>query len=156
MSDSHLDDLVLLRHGIAQPRLEGLDHPDRTLSAEGYQRTTAVMRTLVKRGFELDLLVSSPYKRALETAQIALEAGLAPVLEIDSRLCPGDEADALLQALCGRVGLVGHEPDLSLLACRLLGLPPGGLALKKAGLVHLRQRSGGWFIRSLLSPGLLL
>jgi phosphohistidine phosphatase len=30
--------------------------------------------------------------------------------------------------------LVGHEPDLGLLACRLLGAPAGAIQLKKAGV----------------------
>jgi phosphohistidine phosphatase len=33
---------------------------------------------------------------------------------------------------------VGHEPDLGLLASRLLGAPPGAIALRKAGLALLR------------------
>ena len=36
------------------------------------------MDALVQRGLGVDQLISSPYRRALETAQIALEAGLAP------------------------------------------------------------------------------
>jgi phosphohistidine phosphatase len=33
--------------------------------------------------------------------------------------------------------LVGHEPDLGLLACRLIGAPPGAVTLKKAGIAVL-------------------
>ena len=33
---------------------------------------------------------------------------------------------------------MGHEPDLGLLAARLLGAPPGAIALRKAGLALLR------------------
>ena len=152
----HLAELVLLRHGIAEPRIGGQDHPDRGLTSQGRERTEAVVLALVQRGLQLDLLVSSPFRRALETAQIALNAGLAPLLDIDRHLSPGDDAGSLIKGLSGRVGLVGHEPDLGDLACQLTGLPRGGLKLKKAGLVQLRQSSGRWQLRALLTPGLLL
>jgi phosphohistidine phosphatase len=37
---------------------------------------------------------------------------------------------------------VGHEPDLSLLATRLCGAPPGSLRLKKAGVALLDLPAG--------------
>ena len=58
--------------------------------------------------------------------------------------------------LVGRVGLVGHEPDLSALACDLLGMAHGSLQLRKAGLVQLRRTPSGWELRGLFRPGLLL
>ena len=56
----------------------------------------------------------------------------------------------------GRIDLVGHEPDLGQLACGLLGLMPGCLQLKKAGLVLLRRSEQRWQLDALLRPGLLL
>ena len=151
-----LVDLVLLRHGIAEDRIEGRDHPDRALTVAGRQRTQAVAETLVARGLRLDRLVTSPYRRALETAELALQAGLAPVLDTDDRLCPGASLAELVADLKGRVGLVGHEPDLSALACDLLGMAHGSLLLRKAGLVQLRRSQSGWELRGLFRPGLLL
>jgi len=81
MPDSSLDELVLLRHGIAVARVEGRDAADRPLTQRGRRRTQAVMEALVAGGLRMDRLVTSPYVRALETAQIALQAGLAPVLD---------------------------------------------------------------------------
>ena len=155
MPDSSLVELVLLRHGIAVERVEGGDTADRPLTAKGRRRTQAVIEALVAGGMELDRLVTSPYDRALETAKIALQAGLAPVLESDDRLCPGGSAAELLLDYSGSIALVGHEPDLGLLACDLLRLPPGSLRIRKAGLVQLRPRSGGWTLEGLLRPGLL-
>ncbi len=68
MPASNSAELVLLRHGIAEPRLAGLDHPDRRLTAAGRQRTQLVMASLVRRGLRLDRLLSSPYLRARQTA----------------------------------------------------------------------------------------
>ena len=99
---------------------------------------------------------SSPYRRALQTAELALEAGLAPELAVDERLAPGGALETLLTPCDGRIGLVGHEPDLGQLACGLLGLMPGSLQLKKAGLVLLRRSEQRWQLDALLRPGLLL
>ena len=155
MPDSSLVELVLLRHGIAVERVEGRDAADRPLTKRGRRRTQAVIEALVAGGMKLDRLVTSPYDRALETAQIALQAGLAPVLDSDDRLCPSGSAAELLLDHSGSIALVGHEPDLGLLACDLLRLPPGSLRIRKAGLVQLRSRPGGWTLEGLLRPGLL-
>ncbi len=156
MRGSNLVELVLLRHGIAEERLGHLDHPERALTHKGRQRTHAVLDALVNRGMVLDCLITSPYRRAVETAQLAVELGMAPSLHIDERLQPGGDSLALMLQLKGRIGLVGHEPDLGNLACALLGWPLGGLGLKKAGLVQLRQRGETWQLLALLRPSLLL
>ena len=52
---------------------------------------------------------------------------------------------------------MGHEPDLSLLASRLLGHGEPLLELRKAGVALLRHHEeGGWMLRLLLSPRILL
>ena len=114
------------------------------------------MQAMVHRGMVLDRLISSPYRRAVETAQLAVQVGMAPQLELDDRLSPGGSAPELLERLKGRVALVGHEPDLSELACELLGLAPGRIRLKKAGLVLLHCAVHRWQLEALIRPGLLL
>jgi phosphohistidine phosphatase len=156
MPASNSAELVLLRHGIAEPRQAGRDHPDRPLTAAGRQRTQLVMAALVRRGLRLDRLLSSPYRRAMQTAELALEAGLAAGLAVDERLKPGGALETLLSSLDGRLGLVGHEPDLGDLACLLLGCPPGGLLLKKAGVIQLHCSAGQWQLQTLLRPALLI
>ena len=156
MPASNSAELVLLRHGIAEPRQAGRDHPDRPLTAAGRQRTQLVMAALVRRGLRLDRLLSSPYSRALQTAELALEAGLASGLALDERLKPGGALETLLSSVDGRLGLVGHEPDLGDLACTLLGCPPGGLVLKKAGVIQLRRSAGQWQLQALFRPALLI
>jgi phosphohistidine phosphatase len=67
-----------------------------------------------------------------------------------------------------RLALVGHEPDLGDLAARLLGAPPGSIALRKAGLAVLvlprfaqarladQAAVGAWRLQLLLTPRALL
>jgi len=77
-------------------------------------------------------VLCSPLVRARQTATpIAEEEGVA--LEVDRRLAPGADAEALSEVSAGRDGTVvavAHEPDCSLIVLALSGervrFPPGG------------------------------
>ncbi|MCX5945953.1 MAG: phosphohistidine phosphatase SixA [Cyanobacteria bacterium] len=160
-------ELLLLRHGIAEERRLDLADGRRVLTPEGRQRTDAVLQRLVALGLGCDLLLSSPLTRARQTAELARLAGLAPDLELATGLVPEGDSWSLLQLWLAdtsprpgwrRLALVGHEPDLGLLAARLIGAPAGAVTLKKAGvaLVALAQDGGEARLKLLLSPRSLL
>jgi phosphohistidine phosphatase len=136
-------ELLLLRHGIAEERRLGLDDGARNLTAEGRLRTETVLRRALALGLETQILFSSPLTRARQTAEIAVEVGLAPSWQAAGALAPGGDSSGWLAAYLGslplpkggRIGLVGHEPDLGLLAAQLLGARPGAIVLRKAGLL---------------------
>jgi phosphohistidine phosphatase len=133
-------ELLLLRHGIAEER--GPDKPDaeRALTAAGRLRTEAVLAQLVRLELGCTALVSSPLRRARQTAELACAAGLAPALQLAGGLAPGGDPWPLLAGLAAgqRLALVGHEPDLGLLAAALIGAGPGTVALKKAGVALMQ------------------
>jgi len=137
-------ELILLRHGLAEPHGSREDRL-RALTPEGRQRTLRVCQRAGLLGLKAPALISSPLVRAWQTGEIAVEAGLAPTLTRSDALAPGADAWSLLQEwLAGRAAagatqliLVGHEPDLGFLACRLIAAPPGALTLKKAGIALL-------------------
>ena len=160
-------ELLLLRHGIAEERRADLVDGRRSLTPEGRQRTDAVLQRLLELGLACDLLLSSPYTRARQTAELARLAGLAPDLELAAALAPEGESWSLLQLWLAdtsprpgwrRLALVGHEPDLGQLAARLIGAPSGAITLKKAGvaLVALPQDGSAARLKLLLSPRSLL
>jgi phosphohistidine phosphatase len=141
-----MPELLLLRHGIAAEAATDAELADaaRPLTSAGRQRTAAVLQRLLALDLGCTQLFSSPLVRARQTAELALQAGLAPVLHEAPALAPGGDAAAWLQqhsagqALEGqRWALVGHEPDLSSLAAGLIGAAPGSLQLKKAGVALL-------------------
>lgn len=150
-------ELLLLRHGIAEERSPGRPDADRELTATGRIRTRAVLDLAARLGLKADRLLSSPLTRAWQTGEIALAAGLAADLELAQALEPGGDALPQLPAWLApgagagspegapdpppeppRLLLVGHEPDLGLLAARLLGAEPGSITLRKAGMALLR------------------
>jgi len=169
------DQLLLLRHGIAEERRPGLAEEERALTERGRSRSAAVVAALVQRGLRADRLLTSPLRRAHQTAELALTAALAPALAIEPALAPGADAFAALPAWFAAIAppgqegrrllLVGHEPDLGDLACRLLGTRPGSLPLRKAGLALLElpaaqadpaAPAAGARLLLLLTPRLLL
>ena len=133
-------ELLLLRHGIAAERDPATPDGERALTPAGRRRTQAVVERLVALGLHSDRLVSSPLLRARQTAELAVAAGLAPVLELDPALAPEGDPWPLLQWPAGvrRLALVGHEPDLGNLAAALIGAPAGSVVVKKAGVVLLQ------------------
>lgn len=59
--------VLLIRHGLAQDPLPGMRDADRALTPEGWDRTRAAMRGLLRRGLLPTRGISSPYRRAVET-----------------------------------------------------------------------------------------
>ena len=170
-------ELLLLRHGIAEERSPELPDRTRALTDKGRQRTRAVLERALALGLVADRMLSSPFTRARQTAEMARSVGLAPALELSETLEPGhDPLPLLVSALAGlapasigggaerqarlRVLLVGHEPDLGRLAARLLGANPEAIQLRKAGLALLALPAGATpgsaSLRLLLSPRSLL
>lgn len=144
-------ELLLLRHGIAEERIDGVDDAQRSLTPEGRERTAQQLQRLFDLELRCDLVISSPLVRARQTAELVVDAGLAPELEIAAALAPLADPLPLLERWLGplsprpgwrRLAWVGHEPDLSTLAAVLIGVPMAraheALHLKKAGVVLLQ------------------
>src|SRR5947207_8139998 len=139
--------LFVLRHGLAVERtLPAFKRDsDRPLTPQGRKKIVRLATLLRRLGVSFDLILTSPYVRARQTAGVVADILETPkALEISKHLAPGRSFSALLEELRGRqpapdnVLLVGHEPDLSrfisLLVTGKRGLP---LELKKGGLCKL-------------------
>lgn len=119
--------LYFLRHGLAdRNQWDGPDF-DRPLTREGKNRMSQSADTMLDLDLEIDLIITSPLKRALQTAQIvAHRLDLEDSLVIDERLAPGFGVDELRQIFAERpaanaIMLVGHEPDFSETIAELTG-----------------------------------
>ncbi|MGZ6617909.1 MAG: SixA phosphatase family protein, partial [Solirubrobacteraceae bacterium] len=130
--------LWLLRHAEAA---DGLPDDERPLTHLGVRQAEAAGLALARLGTNIDVCLSSPKLRALQTAQIACEPlGISVTVEPALSGEPFDVHD--LTAGLGDVLLVGHDPSFSLTLHDLTGaqarMKKGGLAaVAKGELVTL-------------------
>ena len=143
-------DLYFLRHAIAVERGEGdFAEEERPLTDKGRAKMIVGIGGLRQLEFKFDTLLSSPFTRAVQTAELVREyLPYEGALEIEENLAPDGSLKSFLEKLGERKGksflLVGHEPNLSSWIQSLLGFGrKGGLLLKKGGLcrLHLEQAS---------------
>ena len=142
-------ELLVIRHAIAEEREDfaatGRDDSERPLTSEGRRKMRRVADGLRKLVPTIDLLASSPYTRALQTAEIVAwryEIDPDEIVKVDA-LIP----DAPLQQFVGwvqrhsaakTVAIVGHEPHLGQLVTWLMsGLPESRVEMKKSGAALL-------------------
>jgi phosphohistidine phosphatase len=121
-------ELYLIRHAIAEERGDAWpDDSKRPLSEDGMLRMRKTARGLARLDVTLDVILTSPYVRTRQTAEIvagALEPR-PPIVNLDSLTPDGSVAavvaDLEKQARKTRIGIVGHEPGIGELAARLIG-----------------------------------
>ncbi len=110
---------LVIRHGAAEDRAaSGLD-ADRALTAEGRRAMADVARGLAATGPTPAVILSSPFTRAKETADIVAQAFGGVTVEPLDTLGSGASAADILAAVAHRCeqpggcfAVVGHEPDL--------------------------------------------
>src|SRR5207302_78242 len=95
-------ELYLLRHGIAEDRNPQGDAA-RALTDEGRKKLRRVLERAAKAGVSPSLILSSPYKRALETAEIAAEIlGYKKKIAHTDALLPEASPEAFWEEIRGR------------------------------------------------------
>ena len=161
--------LYIIRHAIAvdegSPEYE--EDSQRPLTDKGKKKMRQIAKGLRALGADFDLILSSPYVRAKETAEI-----LANVFKIKTdvafseNLIPMGDPDLLIAEMnekytANSIALVGHEPFLSALVGLLISdnavidmtLKKGGVCrLSADDLHHARKATLEW----LLTPGILV
>jgi phosphohistidine phosphatase len=139
--------IYILRHGIAvDPGSPGFaKDANRPLTPKGERRLWQVAEAMQTLDLSFDLILSSPYARARQTAEIVAEAFKArKKLEISADLEPGGSMKGLVELLNhlrprpDDVLLVGHEPYLSgLISMLVSGEETLAVEMKKGGLAKL-------------------
>jgi phosphohistidine phosphatase len=136
-------EIYILRHGIAVERGSSKykNDSERPLTKEGEEKTRQIAKGMLALDLEFDLILSSPFTRAEQTAHIvADEFGLE--VNFTDALTPAGNVLDLIAELNDekphRVLLVGHEPDLShLISLLATGNTEALIELKKGGLCKL-------------------
>lgn len=134
-------ELYLLRHGIAEDN--AATDADRQLTDEGRQKLRRVMKRAAEAGVAPSLILSSPYKRAVETAEVAA-AELdykGKILRVGS-LTPDSSPPSVWSEIRGHrdepsILLAGHEPLFSSTVAFLLGSTQEMIDFRKAALVRI-------------------
>lgn len=141
--------LYLLRHGIAvDPDAPGFkSDAERPLTPKGKNRLRQTAKAMDTLGLSFDLILSSPYVRARQTAEIVAKSlKRQKKLKFSDELVPGGNPKALIQQLNDlrprpkNILLVGHEPYLGkLLALLTAGNTTMEVDFKKGGLARLES-----------------
>jgi phosphohistidine phosphatase len=142
-------DLYIVRHGIAIDREDPKCPPDpeRYLTEEGLEKTKQVAKGVAALGVTPDLLISSPYVRAMQTAEIfatALHYSKQKIHRTDV-LLPGAEPSLLFRELAkdkqsSCVFIFGHAPQLDEIIAAAFGAKRNLTSLKKAGVAALNLK----------------
>ncbi len=153
--------LYVIRHAIAEEAQAGQADGARALTDDGRRRLKRAIKGMRSLNLRFDRIVSSPWLRARETADL-----LGPVCDAEPLITdlliqsPRAELLAMIAETGDDTAVVGHEPWLGeLVAWLAFGDTRHGdaLVLKKAGVVCLEGSAvpGGMQLRALLPPSVL-
>lgn len=141
--------IYLLRHGIADNGRPGQPDSERELTEEGRDRLRETLAVARKADVAPSLVISSPYKRAVETATLAIDVlGIASHLERSPALEPGSSPEAVWNLIRmnrteEELLLVGHQPLFSACTGYLLAAPNLLVDFKKGAMVRIDVMSFG-------------
>ncbi|BDC18931.1 phosphohistidine phosphatase SixA [Acidianus sp. HS-5] len=152
--------LIIVRHGEAEPQMDGKDDKDRKLVKKGIKQMKRVASFLDELDYAFDKVFTSPYIRAYQSAETILdEMGIDDKkIETFNELSPDQEPSTFVEKLKEMDNttllVVGHEPYLSSLVRTMTG---GNVELKKGGvaIVDYNPTEGKGVIKMLLTQKVL-
>jgi phosphohistidine phosphatase len=113
--------IYLLRHGKADWGIGAAKDIDREVLLEGINRTKQIAKYLKENNVKIDLVISSPAVRAIQTANIIKEELNLPEIIIEDRLYPC-EGDGIFNTIIEQnddynsILIVGHNPGITYFA----------------------------------------
>jgi phosphohistidine phosphatase len=142
-------ELYIVRHGIAVDREDPKcpADPERFLTDEGIEKSRQVAKGVAEISSFPDLILTSPYLRAFQTAEIfaeRLEYAKQKIQKSDL-LLPGAEPLQLFRELAkdkdlSSVFVFGHAPHLDDLIATAIGTKHHISSLKKAGVAFVELK----------------
>lgn len=143
--------LILVRHAVAEDREDfkqkSLDDSQRPLTLKGRKKMQKVAIRLREMIDPVDRVVTSPYVRARQTAEILAQIFFETPVSEAAELVPHSPPAAFVNWLKAHAAdaktlfIVGHEPQLSSLATYLLaGRAESVIELKKSAALSLEIR----------------
>lgn len=140
--------VYLVRHGDADAEIpEGLGDEARALTAKARVALTQHLSQLAERIRPVDLVLTSPLVRAVQTAQIlSFTLRHEGPLRVHRSLLPDMPVGALESVLREHqeqtLVLVGHQPSMGAMAAHLLGLQPFPKPVNPGTVIGLERLDG--------------
>ena len=159
--------LYIIRHAIAvdEGTSDYESDSQRPLTDKGRKKMRQIAKGLRNLGVEFDLILSSPYIRAKETAEILADVFKMKKILFSDNLIPLGNPELLITEVNEKhsvdsMAVVGHEPHLSTLVGLLaaenakfdITLKKGGVCYLSADDLHHEHRAT---LEWLLTPGIL-
>lgn len=158
--------IYLLRHGIAEDGRPGHPDSERALTDDGRSRLRRVLKRARSADVAPSLILTSPYRRAVETAEVAADVfrykgDLVRSAAFVPDATPTQAWEELrLYSHEPAVLVTSHEPLMSSTVAYLLGSPVIQVDMKKAALVRIDIDRPGTdphgLLKWMLTPGLCL
>ncbi len=147
-----------MRHGKAEDFNSDGDAA-RQLVDKGYEQAKAQAACLKRAGALPEIVLTSPYARARQTAETFCEAAEMPGPIVHHWIGCGMAPETALQELLGydefaRVAIVGHEPDISHMIAHLTGIPISALRIRKGSMtcIKISPPSKGGILNYMMPP----
>jgi phosphohistidine phosphatase len=158
--------IYLLRHGVAEDAKPGRPDSERPLTEEGREKLRRVLKRARNADLDPSLILSSPYRRALETAGVAADVlayqgEIVRTRSLVPEASPNDAWEEIRNRKDERAILMAsHEPLMSSMAAYLLDSPALHVDMKKAALLRIDcerfgPRAAG-VLKWMLTPGVCL
>ena len=141
--------VYLLRHGIAEEASTAVPDAERALTAEGKRKLKRALSWLAAGETRIDLILSSPLKRALQTAEIARSCfkvadEILPSKALQPNGSPHDAWEEIrIHNDIEHLLLVGHNPLFGDLAAYLLRSESLSVDFKKGAVMCIGFESIG-------------
>jgi phosphohistidine phosphatase len=160
-------ELLIVRHAVAEDRdpARWPDDSERPLTARGKKDFARAARGLARLVPSVDFLLSSPFVRAWQTAEILRKEAHWPAPVAADALAADNAVEAVIDELSRyqpgqTIAVIGHEPDLSALVSFLCtgAAHAGRFLMKKGGVASVsldRVVAGQGTLAWLATPGML-
>ena len=156
--------IYFLRHASAGEHLTNPKKDEkRALDKDGIEQCGMVGRALVALDVQVDAMISSPLKRAAQTASlVGNELGYEGKLQLESALRPGatfSDFRGLLERYAKQesIMVVGHNPNLSEFLSRVISETgcEAGVELKKGAVAKVDMGRNSAVLQWCLTPKIL-
>lgn len=138
-------DILIWRHGKSETASSSGIDAERKLTPEGENDVRRIARQIKESGFAAEIILTSPLLRAVQTAAIIRETlDCRRQTKTTNDLLPGVSSKKIILSLkemsreSHSIVLVGHMPDLGLLAAKLTADSTHNVSLKAGSMIAIK------------------